>query len=53
MRPKTKWWWHGCSGGYYPLAVGTDAGQWVQQKYGTTMWEDDDFSEKLEGVGLE
>ena len=52
MRDKTKWWWDCCSGMEDPLAMVADEGQYVQYKYGTTLWEDGDFSKKLEDAVL-
>ena len=53
VRTKIKRWWHGCSGREAPLAMGADVGKWVKRENGTTLLEDRDLSEKLEGVGLE
>ena len=42
---KRKRWWHGCSGRESPLAMEEYAGQWAQQKYGTTLWGYGDLAE--------
>ena len=53
VRAKIKRWWHDCSGREAPLTMGADVVKWVKQENGTTLLEDRDLSEKLEGVGLE
>ena len=47
MRTKIKQWWHGFSGREHPLAMRADAGQSVQRKNGTILWEDGDLAKNL------
>ena len=50
VRAEIKPWWHGCICREVSSQWERMQGQWLQRKYGTTLWEDSDLAEKLEGV---